>query len=143
MAKNLNLGNFSTTLMSNISKLQVFLKNNFYSNWRSYLVLTSDQKPKKKIVKAVFEKNIKVPDFGLICRPFREYLQIKNFFQKSDCITFLFLKSPNFMQKIRKVLRAVSEKTTLPTNQLTNQLLKHRSYRTSLTPVQKQQNKTK
>ena len=143
MAKNLNLGNFSTTLMSNISKLQVFLKNNFYSNWRSYLVLTSDQKPKKKIVKAVFEKNIKVPDFGLICRPFREYLQIKNFFQKSDSITFPSLKSPNFMQKIRKVLRAISEKTALPTNQLTNQLLKHRSYRTSLTLVQKQQNKTK
>ena len=143
MAKNLNLGNFSTTLMSNISKLQVFLKNNFYSNWRSYLVLTSDQKPKKKIVKAVFEKNIKVPDFGLICRPFREYLQIKNFFQKSDSITFLSLKSLNFMQKIRKVLRAISEKTALPTNQLTNQLLKHRSYRTSLTLVQKQQNKTK
>ena len=143
MAKNLNLGNFSTTLMSNISKLQVFLKNNFYSNWRSYLVLTSDQKPKKKIVKAVFEKNIKVPDFGLICRPFREYLQIKNFFQKSDSITFLSLKWPNFMQKIRKVLRAISEETALPTNQLTNQLLKHRSYRTSLTLVQKQQNKTK
>ena len=24
-------------------------------------------------------------DFGLIWRPFREYLQIKNFFQKSSC----------------------------------------------------------
>ena len=37
----------------------------------------------KKVVRAVFEKNIKVSDFGLIWRPFPEYLQIKNFFQKS------------------------------------------------------------
>ena len=37
------------------------------------------------------------------------------------------------MQKIRKILRAVSEKTALPTNYYQQ----HRSYRTSLTPVQK------
>ena len=43
----------------------------------------------KKIVRAVFEKNIKVPDFGLIWRPFRVYLQIKIFFQKSSSVTFL------------------------------------------------------
>ena len=47
MAKNLNLGNFLTISRSNISKLQIFLKNRFHSNWRSYLVLTSGQKPKK------------------------------------------------------------------------------------------------
>ena len=41
------------------------------------------------------------------------------------------------MQKIRKILRAVSEKTTLPTNQSTNYYQQHRSYRTSLMPVQK------
>ena len=41
------------------------------------------------------------------------------------------------MQKIRKILRAVSEKTALPTNQATNYYQQHRSYRTSLTPVQK------
>ena len=29
-----------------ISKLQFFLKNRFHSNWRSYLALTSGQKPK-------------------------------------------------------------------------------------------------
>ena len=44
------------------------------------------------------------------------------------------------MQKIRKILRAVSEKTALPTNQPTNQptnyYQQHQSYRTSLTPVQ-------
>ena len=45
------------------------------------------------------------------------------------------------MQKIRKILRAVSEKTALltnqPTNQQTNHYQQHRPYRTSLTPVQK------
>ena len=71
----------------------------------------------RKIVRAVFEKNIKVPDFGLVWRPFREYLQIKNIFQKSGSVTFLPLQSPNFMQKIRKILGAVSEKTALLTNQ--------------------------
>ena len=72
---------FLTFSRSDISKLQFFLKNRFQSNWRSYLVLASDQKP-KKIVRAVFEKNIKVSDFGLIWRPFRQYHQIKNFFSK-------------------------------------------------------------
>ena len=43
----------------------------------------------KKIVRAIFEKNIEVSDFGLIWRPFREYLQIKNYFQKSGSVTFL------------------------------------------------------
>ena len=41
------------------------------------------------------------------------------------------------MQKIRKILRAVSEKTVLPTNQPINYNQQYRSYRTSLTPVQK------
>ena len=41
------------------------------------------------------------------------------------------------MQKIRKILRAVSEKTALPTNQPTNYYQQHQSYRTLLTPVQK------
>ena len=40
------------------------------------------------------------------------------------------------MQKIRKIFRAVSEKTALPTNQPNNYYQQHRSYRTSLTPVQ-------
>ena len=56
----------------------------FSTNWR----------PKtKKIVRAVFEKNIKASDFGLIWRPFREYLQLKNFFQKSGSVTLKFSKS--------------------------------------------------
>ena len=41
------------------------------------------------------------------------------------------------MQKIRKILEAVSEKTALPTNQPTNYYQQHRFYGTWLTPVQK------
>ena len=54
------------------------------------VIFSTNFTPKtKKIVRAVFEKNMKVSDFGLIWRPFREYLQIKNFFQKSGSVTFL------------------------------------------------------
>ena len=28
-----------------------------------------------------------MPDSGLIWRPFREYLEVENFFQKSGCVT--------------------------------------------------------
>ena len=66
---------FLTISRSNVFKLQIFLKNRFHSNCTNF-------RPKmKKIVSAVFEKNIKVSDFGLIWRPFQEYLQIKNFFK--------------------------------------------------------------
>ena len=93
-----------------------------YVSFKLKVIFSTNFRPKtKKIVRAVFEKNIKVSDFGLIWRPFREYLQIKNFFQKSGSVTFLPLQSPNFMQKIRKILRAVSEKIALLTNQTTNQ----------------------
>ena len=120
--KYLQIANFSEQQVS--FKLKVIFSVNF--------------RPKtKKVVSAVFKKNIKVSDFGLIWRPFREYFQIKNFFQKSSSVTFLPLQSPNFMQKIRKILRAVSEKTALPTNQPTNYYQQHRSYTTLLTPVQK------
>ena len=75
--------------------------------------LTRPANCKKTTVHHIFQKNIKVSDFGLIWRSFREYLQIKNYFQKSGSVTFLPLYSPN-----RKILRAVSEKTALPTNKL-------------------------
>ena len=139
-AKNLNLGNLLTISRSNISKLQIFsekqvsfkLKVIFSTNF------STNFRPKtKKIVRGVFEKNIKNSDFELIWRPFCEYLQIKNFFQKSGSVTFLPFYSRNFMQKIRKILRAVYEKTTLPTNQPTSYYQQHRFYRAWLTPVQK------
>ena len=63
MAKNLNLGYFFDDI--EVKYLQI----------ANFFVLPSGQKS-KKIVTAVFEKNIKVSDFGLIWRPFREYLQI-------------------------------------------------------------------
>ena len=68
------IANFSEKQVS--FKLKVIFNTNF--------------RPKtQKTVRAIFEKNIKVPDFGLIWRPFHEYLQIKNFFQKSGSVTFL------------------------------------------------------
>ena len=61
-----------------------------YVSFKFKVIFSTNFRPKtKKIVRAVFEKNIKVSDFGLIWRPFREYLQIKNFFQKSGSVTFL------------------------------------------------------
>ena len=48
-----------------------------------YVSFSTNFRPKtKKIVRAVFEKNIKVSDLGLIWRTFREHLQMKNFFSK-------------------------------------------------------------
>ena len=73
-AKYLKIANFSEKYIS--FKLKVTFSTNF--------------RPKtKKIVTAIFEKNIKVSDFGIIRRPFCEYLQIKNLFQKSGSVTFL------------------------------------------------------
>ena len=76
----------------------------------------------RKFVRAIFEKNIKVSDFGLIWRPFHEYLQIKIFFKNPALWLFYLYSSLTSW----KVLTAVSEKksiTNQPTNQPTNQLL--------------------
>ena len=97
------IGNFSEKQVS--LKLKVIFSTNF-------------QPKTKKVIRTIFDKNIKVSDFGLIWRCFCEYLQIIFFF-KSGSVTFLPLQPPNFMQKIRKMLRAISEKTALPTNQPT------------------------
>ena len=92
-----------------------------YVSFKLKVIFSTNFRPKtKKIVRAVFEKYIKVSDFGLIWRPFREYVQIKNFFQESGSVTFLPLQSPKFMQKIRKIFRAMSQKTALPTIQPIN-----------------------
>ena len=47
-----------------VKYLLIFLKNMFHSSWRSYLVLTSGQKPKKSL--ELFLRKISVSDFGLI-----------------------------------------------------------------------------
>ena len=118
MAKNLNLGNFLVKYLqiANFSGKQVAFKLK--------VIFSTNFRPKiKKIFAAVFEKNIKVSDFELIWRPFREYLQIKNFFQKSGSVTFLPLQSPNFMQKSEKPLEPFLRKLRYqPTNQPTKQL---------------------
>ena len=118
MAKNINLRKFMTTSRY----LQIAISSEKQVSFKLKVVFSTNLRPKtKKIVRAVFEKNIKVSDFGLIQRTFREYFQIKKFFKKSDFVNFLPLQSHNFTQKIRKILRVVSEKTALPTNQPINQ----------------------
>ena len=132
MAKNFNLGNFFDDF--EIKYLQIKDFSQKQVSYKLKVIFSTNFRPKtKNIVRAVFEKNIKVSNFGLIWRPFREYFQINIFLKKSGSVTFLPLQPPNLMQKIRKILRAVSEKTTLPTNQL---LPTTPFYRTWLTPVQ-------
>ena len=99
--KYLQIANFSEKQVS--FKLKVIFNTNL------------GQKPKKPLLP--FLRKISVSDFGLIWIPFFKYLQIKKFFQKFGSVAFLPSQPPNAMQKIRKILRAVSEKTTLPTNQ--------------------------
>ena len=101
--KYLQIANFSEKQVS--FKLKVIFSTNF--------------RPKtKKIVRAVFEKNIKVSDFGLIWRPFREYLQIKNFFQKSGSVTFLSLQPLTSCKKSEKSSEPFLRKLHYqPTNQ--------------------------
>ena len=70
--------------IANFSQKEVLFKFKviFSTNFRSKT---------KIIVRAIFEKNITVSDFGLIWRLFREYLQIKIIFRKSGSVTFLNL----------------------------------------------------
>ena len=74
---------------------------------------------------------MEVSDFGVIWRRFPEYLQIKFFFffEKSNSVTFLPSDSPNLIQKIRKIIRPVPEKTALPTNQQTKYQIKVPDFR--------------
>ena len=119
MTKNLNLGKFLMISRSNISRPKT-----------------------KNIVTAVFEKNIKVSDFGLIWRPFPEYLKIKNFFKiPAQSLFYLYSpltsgkKSEKSLEPFLRKLRYQS--TNQPVNQPTNYYQQHRSYRTSQMPVQK------
>ena len=63
--------------------------------WKiGFISFNTNFRPKpKKIRRAAFEKNIKVSHFGLVWRPSREYLQTKNFFQKSGSVKNFFQKS--------------------------------------------------
>ena len=79
------------------------------------VIFSTNFRPKtKKIVWAVFEKIIKVSDFGLIWRLFHKYLQSKKFFQKSGSVIRLFYlyssltsckKSENSLEPFLRKLR--------------------------------------
>ena len=69
--------------------------------YRSYLVLTSGQKPKKSLEPFLR----KVSDFELIWRLFREYRQIKNFFQNSNMLLFYLYSPLTLGKKIKKSLK--------------------------------------
>ena len=111
---------------ANISKSIFFFKNLPLSLFYLHSSVTSCKKSEKSLEpflrklrqQPTNQPNIKVSDFGLILRPFGKYLEMQIFFQKSGSVTLLPLQSPNLMQKIRKILRAISEKTALSTNQL-------------------------
>ena len=73
-----------------VKYLQIASFSEKYVSFKLKVIFCANFRSKtKKIVETVFEKNIKVSDFRLIWRPFREYLQIKNFFKKSSSVTFL------------------------------------------------------
>ena len=111
MAKNLNLGNFLTMSRCNIWKIGSLKLNIIFStNFRSKT---------DKIVRAVFEKNIKVSDFRLIWRPFREYFQIKFFFKNPALSLFYLYSSLTSCKKSEKSLEPFLRKLRYqPTNQL-------------------------
>ena len=100
-----------------------FSEKRFHSNWRSYLVLTSRQKPKKSL-EPFLRKIWKCLHFGLIWRSFREYLQIEDFFQKSGPVAFLPFSPLTSCKKSEKPLDTFLRKLHYqPTNQPTNQVL--------------------
>ena len=75
--------------------------------------------PHQQPQKSKFNTRIHWLDWQIVRKQLDINFPINNFFFKNPAVTFLPLWSPNFMQKIRKILRAISKKTALPTNQLT------------------------
>ena len=133
MPKNLNLGNFLTISRSNISKLQIFLKNRFHSNWRSYLILTSGQKPKKSL-QLFLRKISKCLILGQFGDLFAN-ISKSRFFFKNPALWRFYLYSPlTSCKKSEKSLEPFLRKLRY---QPTNCYQQHRSYRNSLTSVQK------
>ena len=71
--------------------------------------------PKNLHINGLFFCKIKkIPFLGV----FGHYPQNEIFFQKSDYVSFLRLKQPNFMRSFRQILWAVLEKMSLPTDVL-------------------------
>ena len=137
MARNLNLDNFFDDFEVKYLQTSNFSEKQF--SLKLQVICSTNFRPKtKKIVKAVFEKNIKVSDFGLIWRPFCKYLQINNFFQKFGSVTF-FNSPLTSCKKSEKSLEPFLRKLRYQqTNQPTNYYQQHRFYRIEifwLTPV--------
>ena len=73
-----------------------------------------------KIVRAVFSQKSKKHCFYCFWALFAPKWGIRSFWGKSGSVTFFHLYSPNFMQKIRKILRANSEKNVSQTDRCTH-----------------------
>ena len=123
MVNNLNLSTFFDDF--EVKHLEIANSSEKQVSFNLRVIFSTNFWPKtKKIVRAVFEKNTKVSDFGLIWRLFREYLQIKNFFFKILALWLFYLCSPlTSFKKSEKSLAPFFEKTALTNYQPTNQLL--------------------
>ena len=128
MTKNLNLGNFLTILRSTISKSKFFLENRFHSNWRSYLVLTQGQKPKKLL--EPFLRKISKWLFWANMETFSRISPNQELFFKKPALWLFCLYSPlTSCEKSQKSLQPLLRKLRYqPTNQPTNYYQQHRSY---------------
>ena len=124
-SRNLNLGNFLTISRSNISKLEIFLKNRFHSNWRSCLVLTSGQKPKKSL-EPFLRKISKCLILGQFADLFANISKLRTFF-KNQALSFFYLYSP--LTSCKKSGKSIESFLRKLRYQLTN-YLQHQSYRT-------------
>ena len=111
---------------ANISKSRIFFKNLALSLFYLYSSLTSCKKSGKSLglflrklhYQPTNEPNIEVSHFGLIWRPFHEYLQINNFFQKFGSVTFYLYSPLTSCKKSEKSLELFLRKLHYqPTNQ--------------------------
>ena len=73
------------------------------------IILNDFREKKVHINGQNFRKNPKNPIFGPILALSPKFWENQSFPEKSGSVTFLHLWSPNFMQKMRKNLRANSE----------------------------------
>ena len=123
MAKNLNLSIFLMISRPNISKLQIFQKNRFHSNWRLYLVPTSGQKPKKSL-EPFLRKLSKCLILGKFGDFFTNISKSRFFFKNADLWVFCLYSPLTSCKKLEKSLEPFLRKLRYqPTNQPTNQLL--------------------
>ena len=107
---------------------QFFLENRFHSNWRSYLVLTQGQKPKKLL--EPFLRKISKWLFWANMETFSRISPNQEFFFKNPALWLFCPYSPlTSCEKSQKSLQPLLRKLRYqPTNQPTNYYQQHRSY---------------